>query len=107
MKSKFLYRINYINNQQIYELYAKQLSSDALFGFVSLTDLVFDRHSGLVIDPAEEQLKTEFADVKTLHIPQQNVLKIEEVEQKKSCKIRALNKEHHVSALQQQPGNKS
>ena len=43
MKSKFLYRINYINNQQIYELYAKQLSSDALFGFVSLTDLVFDR----------------------------------------------------------------
>ncbi len=104
MKPKFLFRINYINNHQVYELYAKQLNTDALFGFITLTDLVFDLKTGVVIDPAEEQLKAEFADVKTLHIPLQNVVKIEEVEHKKSCKIRTLTAEQTVLPIKQQPG---
>lgn len=105
MKSKTLYRINYITNSEVYELYAKAISSNELLGFISLLDLVFEVNSGVVIDPIEERLKTEFSDVRCLHIPIQNVLKIEEVEQKKSCKIKALKTHTKTSTMPQQPGS--
>ena len=73
--------------------------------FITITDLVFEVNSGVVIDPTEERLKSEFEGVRTLHIPIQNVLKIEEVEQKKSCKIKALKFQPTVSKLQPQPGS--
>ena len=103
--SKTLYRINYITNSEVYELYAKAINSNELLGFISLSDLVFEVNSGVVIDPVEERLKTEFSGVKSLHIPIQNVLKIEEVVQKKSCKIKALNTHAQTTKLPQQPGS--
>lgn len=105
MKSKTLYRISYITNNEVYELYAKAINSNDLLGFISLTDLVFEVNTGVVIDPIEERLKTEFSEVRTLHIPIQNVLKIEEVEQKKSCKIKALKTHTKTSKLPLQPGS--
>ena len=36
MKSKTLYRINYITNSEVYELYAKAINSNELLGFISL-----------------------------------------------------------------------
>lgn len=99
MKNDLLYRINYINNQEIYELYAQQVSTDELLGFISLHGLQFDLDSSVVIDPVEERLKAEFKDVETLHLPIQHVIKIESVKQKKSCKIKALSKNNVVTPL--------
>ena len=106
-KQNTLFRISYINQQQVYELYARQVSSDQLLGFLSITDLVFERLESVVIDPTEEQLKAEFEDVEVLHIPIQQVLKIEQVKARKSCKIRALNSDHVVTPLRNQPGPQS
>lgn len=104
MKTKSLFRINYITNTDVYELYAKTISSHELLGFISLSELVFEVNSQVVIDPVEERLKAEFNGVKTLHIPMQNVLKIEEVEQKQSCKIKSL-KTHNITPLSPQSGS--
>ncbi|MCB1581728.1 MAG: DUF1820 family protein [Marinicella sp.] len=86
-----IYRINYINHNQVYELYAKKISTNSLLGFMSIADIMFDLKDGVVIDPIEEQLKAEFSDVEILHIPLNHVLKVEEVKQKKSCKIKQLH----------------
>lgn len=106
MKQKHLYRINYITNKDVYELYAEAVHTQEMLGFISISGLVFDQQTSVVIDPIEERLKTEFKGVKTLHLPLQNVLKIEEVEQKKSCKIKTLSPENNLTALPNQPGLK-
>ncbi len=106
MKQKRLYRINYITNKEVYELYAEGVNTQDMLGFISISGLVFDQQSKVVIDPIEERLKTEFKGVKTLHLPLQNILKIEEVEQKKSCKIKSLNHDSNLTVLPNQPGSK-
>jgi len=105
MKNKpNLYRINYINHNQVYELYAKHIATDKLFGFISISDILFDLKDTVVIDPIEEQLKTEFKDVEVLHVPLSQVLKVEEVKHKKSCKIKQLNQNAVITPLRNQPG---
>ncbi|TDR20558.1 DUF1820 family protein [Marinicella litoralis] len=99
-----LYRINYINQNQVYELYAKQIVTDSLLGFMSISGILFDLSEGVVIDPIEEQLKHEFKDVEVLHIPLAHVLKVEEVKHKKSCKIKPLKPNAVVTPLSNQPG---
>jgi hypothetical protein len=42
----------------------------------------------LLIDPAEERLREEFADTRVLHLPMQAVLRVEEVERKGTSVIR-------------------
>lgn len=104
MKSKpSIYRINYINHNKVYELYAQHISTEILFGFMSVSDILFDLKDGLVIDPVEEQLKAEFSDVEVLHVPLNHVLKVEQVKQKKSCKIRELNP-NHLNTIKSQQG---
>lgn len=105
MKNKpSLYRINYINQNQVYELYAKQIVTDKLFGFISISEILFDLKASVLIDPIEEQLKNEFKDVEVLHVPLSQVLKVEEVKHKKSCKIKQLNQNAVVTSLRNQPG---
>ena len=105
MKSKtVIYRINYINQNQVYELYAERIATDALLGFMSISSILFDLKDAIVIDPVEEQLKTEFKDVEVLHVPITHILKVEEVKQKKSCKIRQLQPNQLTTTMKKQPG---
>lgn len=94
-----LFRISFHHRDKLYELYAKYINSEELFGFISLSDLVFDVTTGVVIDPVEEQLKNEFKDVEVLHIPQHHVVRIEQVKQKKTCRIKRLHNNEILSTL--------
>lgn len=88
MTSKTLYKITFFNAGKIYELYAREVNSGALWGFTEISGLVFDHNEGLVVDPAEERLRDEFAHTKTLHLPMQSIVRIEEVDQKGQTTIR-------------------
>lgn len=99
-----IYRINFINQSQVYELYAKNIATNALLGFMSISDILFDLRDAVVIDPVEEQLKAEFKDVEVLHIPLTQILKVEEVKKKKSCKIRQLHTSQITTTMKTQPG---
>ena len=88
MASKNLYKITFLNAGKIYELYARQVASGALWGFTEITELVFDVNEGLVVDPTEERLRDEFAHTKTLHLPMQSIVRIEEVDRKGQTAIR-------------------
>ena len=90
MASNHIFKIIFVNQSKVYEVYARKVSHGSLFGFVEIEDLVFGERSSVLLDPSEEQLKTEFAGVKRTYLPLQAVIRIDEVLQQGVSKIRAL-----------------
>lgn len=98
MKRKnLLYRITFINQEKVYEIYAREVSQRDLFGFVALEDLVFGETSSVVVDPNQERLKNEFQHVKCTYIPMHSILRIDTVEKEGVAKITALSADSNVS----------
>jgi len=77
---KSTFRIQFHNNNKIYELYAHEVCQSQMAGFIEISEIIFGEHSKLLIDPAEEKLKHEFGNVKTTYIPHFSVIRIDEVE---------------------------
>ena len=90
MSKNNIYRISFFNQGSIYELYAKKVNHDALFGFVELSDFIFGAPSSLVVDPSVERMKTEFENVKKTFIPLHSVLRIDEVEKESVSKMKDI-----------------
>lgn len=88
MTGKLLHKVTFLSHGKVYALYARRVESGRLWGFVEVSELVFDVHDGLVVDPTEERLRAEFAGTRTLHLPMQSVLRIEDVESKGPSAIR-------------------
>ncbi len=89
MPNDKLYKVTFLNLGKCYELYARHVSSSALWGFTEVTELVFEpAGAGLVVDPTEERLREEFADTRVLHLPMQSVVRVEEVQRKGKLAIR-------------------
>jgi hypothetical protein len=88
MRKKPLYKITFLSQGKSYELYARAVHSSDLWGFTTISELVFDEASGLIVDPSEEKLRDEFKDTKSLHLPIQAILRIEEVERRGTAVIR-------------------
>ncbi|MDR0184059.1 DUF1820 family protein [Lysobacter arvi] len=86
--SKPLYKVTFLNAGKVYELYARNVTSGALWGFTEVSELVFDVHDGVVIDPTEERLRDEFGNTRALHLPMHSIVRIEEVERKGQSAIR-------------------
>ncbi|MDE2148833.1 MAG: DUF1820 family protein [Gammaproteobacteria bacterium] len=80
MSSQRLYRVSFLYQGQVYEIYARAVSHGALLGFVEVEKLVFGERSTVVVDPSEERLKSEFADVERTFIPVHAVLRIDQVD---------------------------
>lgn len=85
-----IYRVTFFNQGEIYEIYARKLSSAGLFGFVEIEELTFGDASRVVIDPAQERLEREFAEVKRSYIPMHAVVRIDEVEKPGVGRISAV-----------------
>lgn len=90
MVSKPLYKVTFLNHGKIYELYARQVASSALWGFTEVGELVFDIHESVLVDPTEERLRDEFGETRRLHLPMQSIVRIEEVERRRQLTIRDL-----------------
>ena len=88
--SKRLYRVRFVNEGKVFELYARQVSPGSLLGFVEIADLVWGRRSEVIVDPGEQDLKNEFAGVKRIHVPIHAVVRIDEVEKSGGAKILAM-----------------
>ena len=84
-----IFRIQFHNNGKIYELYAHQVSQSQMLGFIEVGQIIFGEQSKLLIDPAEEKLKSEFANVKNTYVPHHAIIRIDEVD--KSGKNRILD----------------
>ncbi len=84
---KRLYRVQFQNARQVYEVYVREVMTSELFGFIELRNFVFDKPSQMVIDPSEEKLRLEFGDVDSTLVPMHAVVRIDEVKKQGTPKI--------------------
>jgi hypothetical protein len=90
MASNHIFKVMFVNQGKVYELYARKVSHGGLFGFVEIEELVFGERSSVVLDPGEERVKAEFAGVKRSFLPLQSIVRIDEVKKQGISKIVAL-----------------
>lgn len=90
-------RITFMNLGKLYQLHAKSVRQGELYGFVELSDLLFDEHTTVVIDPAEEKLKAEFAGVTRIQVPMHAIVRIDEVSKRGQNKIFELDNGTNVT----------
>jgi len=86
-----IFKIIFMNQGKVYEIYARSVDQGAMFGFIEVEELVFGERSSVVVDPAEEKIKTEFDSVKRTYIPMHAVIRIDEVEKEGVCKISSFD----------------
>jgi hypothetical protein len=90
MPANHLFKIIFVNQGKVYEIYARKVSHGTLFGFVEVEELVFGTQSSVVLDPGEERIKAEFEGVKRSYLPLQSVIRIDEVRKQGVSKVVAL-----------------
>ena len=90
MAASHIFKIMFVNQGKVYEIYARKVSHGSLFGFIEVEELVFGERSTVVVDPVEEKIKAEFNDVKRTYLPMHSVLRIDEVKKQGVSKIVAL-----------------
>mgnify|MGYP000342004299 CR=1 FL=1 len=83
-----LYRVLFVNQDKVFEIYAKQIYQSDLYGFLEVEELVFGERSALVVDPSEEKLKAEFQGVKRTYIPVHAIVRVDEVERVGVTRVR-------------------
>ena len=91
MATKKLHRIRFMNEGKIFELYARQVTQGALFGFVEISQIVWGKKSDVIIDPSEQDLRNEFAGVTSVQVPIHAVVRIDEVEKAGGGKILSIS----------------
>jgi len=87
-RNKQIYKILFINQGKVFELYARNVYQGNLYGFIEVEELIFGEKTSLVVDPSEERLRNEFADVKRTFLPMHAIIRIDEVEKEGLSKIR-------------------
>lgn len=87
MSARRLYKILFVNQGKVYEIYARSVAQGAIFGFIEVERLVFGERSSVVVDPSEERIKAEFEGVRRTYLPMHAVLRIDEVEKQGVSKI--------------------
>lgn len=96
MDKRVVYKIIFINQSKVYEIYAKEIFQSHLFGFIEAEELVFGETRHVVVDPGEERLRTEFSDVVRTYIPLQAILRIDEVEREGIAKISDVGEKGNI-----------
>ena len=97
MAASHIFKVLFVNQGKVYEIYARKVGHGGLFGFIEVEELVFGERSSVVLDPGEERIKSEFAGVKRTYLPLHSVLRIDEVKKQGVSKVTALDASANVT----------
>ena len=87
MASTPIYKVIFHNQNQVYEVYAREIYQSEMYGFIEVEAFVFGERSQMIVDPGEEKLKNEFAGVTRSYIPMHAIIRIDEVEKEGVGKV--------------------
>ena len=90
MAASHIFKVVFVNQGKVYEIYARKVSHGSLFGFIEVEELVFGERSAVVVDPSEEKIQSEFAGVKCTYLALHSVIRIGEVRTSGVSKVSAL-----------------
>ena len=82
-----IYKIIFLNQGQVFEMYAKHIYQSDLWGFLEVEEFIFGNRTQVVVDPSEEKLKSQFQEVIRSFIPLHSIVRIDEVNQLGTAKI--------------------
>ena len=85
-----IYKVAFLSQGEVWEIYARQVSQGGLFGFIEVEGLSFGDASKVVVDPSPERLEREFEGVERSYIPMHAVLRIDEVAEEGAGRITRL-----------------
>jgi hypothetical protein len=92
-----IFRVAFINQGKLYEIYARRVQQGDLLGFVQIEDLLFEDASSVLVDPSTERLKAEFKGVSRTVVPIHAIVRIDEVEKQGQGKIRDLSDKSNIT----------
>jgi hypothetical protein len=91
MPATHIFKVVFLNQGKVYEIYARKVGHGGLFGFVEVEELIFGERSAVVVDPAEEKIKSEFEGVKRTYLPLHSVIRIDEVRKGGVSKVSSVD----------------
>lgn len=94
-----IYKVIFYNQNQVYEVYARAIYQSDMYGFIELEEFVFGERSQVLVDPAEEKLKSEFAAVKRSYIPLHAIIRIDEVEKEGAVRVTEVKTGEKVTPI--------
>ena len=68
-----IYKVIFLNQGQVFEMYAKQIYQSDLWGFLEVEEFVFGERTQVVVDPSEEKLKAQFDGVVRSFVPMHSI----------------------------------
>lgn len=92
MSDDLIYRVTFLSQGQIYEVYSHSVSQGGLLGFVEVGELVFGEKTQVVVDPSEERLQREFSGVRRSYLPMHSIVRIDQVTKQGTARIRDLDR---------------
>jgi len=90
MNKNLIYKVSFINQGHLYEMFAKNIKQSDIYGFVEIEEYLFGETSGILLCPQEERLKSEFEGVSSSLIPIHAVVRIDRVKKRGVAKIKAV-----------------
>ena len=105
MTKRRIYRVSFLNEGKVYEIYASRVAQSELFGFVEISGLLFGERGGVVVDPADERLRSEFEGVDPTHVPLQSIVRIDEVEKRGPSRISIISPTESASKVTTLPAS--
>lgn len=83
------YKITFTNEDELYQICAKELASSDLYGLIEISDFIFPS-SRLVFNPGEERLRREFEGIKRTWIPYHAIIRIDEILDSRESEIKII-----------------
>lgn len=87
MSNEAIYKVIFQSQNQVYEVYVREIYQSDMYGFIEVEEFVFGERSQVLVDPGEEKLKNEFSNVTRSYIPMHAIIRIDEVEKEGVGKI--------------------
>lgn len=87
---KLLYRVRFRAEDRLLEVYCRKVEQGPLFGFIEISGFVWGRKSDIIVDPTEQEVRSEFANVKSAQIPMHSVVRVDLVEKGGAAKVLPL-----------------
>ena len=97
MAARPLYRISFLQQGELWELYARDIFQSELWGFIEVEGVVFGDDTKVVVDPGAEKLRRTFEGVSRSYLPMNAIVRIDEVEREGTP--RSVKAEGNVTAF--------
>ncbi len=74
---KPIYRVHFKTEDRSYSLLAHSVKESHFFGFIEVSEIIFEDVNRLIISPEDEALRKEFAKTESISIPHQYLRRID------------------------------